>query len=212
MSDRAKKTPQDGTSAPEGTRQEASLETKKTRKRWPVVVGIVAVVLVVAGVGFNAWHEQPTFCNAICHSPMDSHVEQYYSEDETVLVTPHAQASIDCLDCHVPTMSEQVSEAAAWIQGDFSDPIESKSSEIATRDFCLRCHDDGNESTGMDWDDIVASTANYGGDIGVNPHASHIGNMDCGSCHKVHDQSEMYCNQCHHLDMPDGWTSTQAGN
>ena len=36
------------------------------------IVGVVvAVVLVCAGGGFYVWHNQPSFCNAICHEPMD---------------------------------------------------------------------------------------------------------------------------------------------
>ena len=44
---------------------------KRKRKKWPITVGVIAVVLVVAGAGFWVWHEQPSFCNAICHTPMD---------------------------------------------------------------------------------------------------------------------------------------------
>lgn len=32
---------------------------KKGKKKWPVVVGVVAVVIVAAGAGFWVWHEQP---------------------------------------------------------------------------------------------------------------------------------------------------------
>ena len=44
---------------------------KKRPKRGWIVAGAVAAVIVVAGAGFWVWHEQPSFCNAICHSPMD---------------------------------------------------------------------------------------------------------------------------------------------
>ena len=45
---------------------------RRRGRRWPIVVGVVAVVLVAAGAGFWVWHEQPGFCNAICHDPMDA--------------------------------------------------------------------------------------------------------------------------------------------
>ena len=45
----------------------------KNKKKPAIVAGTVAVVLVLAGAGFWVWHEQPSFCNAICHSPMDRH-------------------------------------------------------------------------------------------------------------------------------------------
>ena len=41
------------------------------RRRAPIVCAVVAVVLVCAGGGFYVWHNQPSFCNAICHEPMD---------------------------------------------------------------------------------------------------------------------------------------------
>ena len=53
---------------------------RRQRRRWPVVVAAVAVVLVAAGAGFWVWHEQPSFCNAVCHEPMDAYVEGYYGD------------------------------------------------------------------------------------------------------------------------------------
>ena len=33
-------------------------------------------VAIVAGAAFaEPWHEQPSFCNAVCHNPMDAYVE-----------------------------------------------------------------------------------------------------------------------------------------
>jgi len=56
---------------------EAAPAAKKARKKWPIVVGVVVAVLVVAGAGFWVWHEQPSFCNAICHTPMDPYLPTY---------------------------------------------------------------------------------------------------------------------------------------
>ena len=52
--------------------QTAEPAAQKKKKKWPIVVGVVVAVLVVAGAGFWVWHEQPSFCNAICHTPMDA--------------------------------------------------------------------------------------------------------------------------------------------
>lgn len=65
---------------------------RKNKKKPAIVAGTVAVVLVLAGAGFWVWHEQPSFCNAICHSPMDNYVESYSSGDAGMLVTQHAEA------------------------------------------------------------------------------------------------------------------------
>ena len=72
---------------------------KMTRKNKLIIVGVVAAVLVAAGAGFWVWHEQPSFCNAICHSPMDKYVETYYEGDPGKLVTAHAEA-----ETHVSTV------------------------------------------------------------------------------------------------------------
>ncbi len=173
---------------------------KKKRKRWPIVVGVIAVVAVVAGIGGMIWHDQPSFCNAICHDPMDTYVESYYSGDSTCLVTAHADSGLTCLQCHEAKIDEQVGEATAWVSGGYTTDengyIVDDSVHIATTDFCLQCHNK---------DDIVAATADYNGNVGYNPHESHNGTLECGDCHSMHGTSTLYCNSCHDLGTPDGW-------
>jgi fumarate reductase flavoprotein subunit len=36
----------------------------------------------------------------------------------------------------------------------------------------------------------------------VNPHASHLVQIDCVTCHKGHEPEQSYCVQCHAFDMP----------
>ena len=60
---------QNGTGKPRG----------KSRK-WPITVAVLAVVAAVAGGGFWVWHEQPSFCNAICHTPMDPDLAAFEQE------------------------------------------------------------------------------------------------------------------------------------
>ena len=36
----------------------------------------------------------------------------------------------------------------------------------------------------------------------LTPHQSHLGLMNCTSCHSGHSQSKTYCNNCHTFDMP----------
>ena len=74
---------------------------KRKAKRGWVIGGVVAAVIVVAGAGFWVWHETPSFCNSICHSPMDSYVDTYYSGDKGMLVTAHAEAGNNCLSSAV---------------------------------------------------------------------------------------------------------------
>ena len=81
---------------------------KRKAKRGWIVGGVIAAVIVVAGAGFWVWHETPSFCNSICHSPMDAYVDTYYSGDKGMLVTAHAEAGNNCLSCHEPIITEQV--------------------------------------------------------------------------------------------------------
>ena len=179
----------------------------KGKRRWPIVVGVVAVVLVCAGIGFNAWHNQPSFCNAICHTPMDYYVDGYYAGAESghaSLAAAHEAAGVTCLQCHEATLEAQVNEGTAWISGAYSVNADgSLQPQLITADKrqCTGagCHE---------WQDVVAATENWGGQAGVNPHVSHQGEaIDCSNCHSVHGQSVMSCNTCHSWEVPEGWSS-----
>ena len=215
---------------------------KKGKKKWPVVVGVVVVVLVAAGAGFMVWHEQPSFCAAICHTPMDAYYETYadgtydkYGNEMTSDADKNAmmaylhkeQDGTTCMGCHVPTLSEQVSEGIAWVGGnyeiagtnsqgqavletrDLSDLVEARG--VDEDEFCLNsgCHtnDDGSVMTR---DDLVQATADL--DSEYNPHLAQHGEYACSQCHKAHSQSVNYCTQCHSsAPVPDGWlTAAEA--
>ena len=117
---------------------------KKGKKKWPVVVGVVAVVIVAAGAGFWVWHEQPSFCAAICHTPMDAYLETYdsgsydkygnelTSEDQknSMMAYLHkTEAGTTCLGCHQPVITEQVTEGMNWISGKYEVAGENKQGE-----------------------------------------------------------------------------------
>ncbi|MEG1246722.1 MAG: cytochrome c3 family protein [Gordonibacter sp.] len=180
---------------------------KRPKRKWPIVVGVVAVVLVAAGAGFWVWHEQPSFCNAICHEPMDNYVDGYY-HDATLMAYAHQQEGAACLDCHEAKIEEQVTEATSWASKSYQvDEAGSLATTGVTADkvFCAKsgCHD---------WDVVVAATQDWGGDAGVNPHRSHQGEaIDCSNCHVAHGSSYMYCNTCHDYAVPDGWQQPNRG-
>jgi hypothetical protein len=203
-----------GTSGPAPAQE---TEPKKKMKKAPIVWGIVIVVIVVLGIGFNAWHNTPGFCNAICHTPMDYTVETLSSNDPTLGVTVHAQSGEECLDCHVPTLNEQVSEATKWMSGDYyyddatqmlyeekDGQLIDYSDVIPNEQFCLRsgCHD----VTTLD------ELKNKTSDMALNPHDfSQHGYVNCGDCHKMHRQSVLICTQCHGeavAEVPDGWAAS----
>ena len=74
-----------------GEDAQAPSPKRKAKRGW-IIGGVVAAVIVVAGAGFWVWHETPSFCNAICHSPMDSYVDTYYSGDLGSLAQPAGRA------------------------------------------------------------------------------------------------------------------------
>lgn len=158
----------------------------KHGKRLAIVLAAVAVVLLAAVVGGLKWHESPSFCNAICHSPMDSYVKGYYSDDAKLLVTAHKAKGYECLDCHKPKLGDQLAEAKAWVTKDFRDPI--KPGMKYADSFCLNtaCHD-------MDRSQLMESTA----DLNWNVHETRHGELACSTCHSMHGAPTLYCAKCH---------------
>ena len=159
--------------------------------------------MLFRSAGFWVWHEQPGFCNAICHDPMDAYVEGYY-EDAALMANEHARADVTCFQCHEANIEEQVTEGLAWVRGDFATDESGHltvQGVTADKKMCATggCHD---------WEDVKAATEDWGGEAGVNPHASHQGEaIDCSNCHGAHGASYMYCNTCHDYDVPAGWES-----
>lgn len=182
---------------------ESAAPKQAHRRKGLIAAAIVVVIVVAAGAGFWVWHEQPSFCNALCHSPMDKYVESYSEGDPGKLVTQHAAAGDSCLDCHEAELTTQVSEVMAWVSDDYpmgEDGMLATGKEFATEEFCARpeCHS---------MTDIVNATWGFeGNDAKYNPHSSHQDNqLECGDCHKVHEASQLYCAKCHQLNLPEGW-------
>lgn len=192
---------------------------KRRRNRRIVGAVVIVAVLVVAGVGFMVWHEQPSFCAAICHTPMDEYLETYDQEPNTtgvdkwgneventsaMLSVSHKENGDTCMSCHVPTMSEQVSEGLGWVTGDYYDPLyETDLTQLtaargaSSDEFCLNesCHN-------LTRDDLKELTSNYE----RNPHDDHHAQFECSTCHKGHRASVMYCAECHSdAEVPEGW-------
>ena len=210
---------------PESGAETASPKKKKTKKL--AIIGIVCVVVIAAGIGFWVWHEQPSFCNAICHSPMDPYLPTYEAEagqpatdkwgDEVasgsyMLASVHrTSADARCMTCHEPVLAEQVSEAMNWMSGNFYDPLDERTLEDLTEAsgkdpdaFCLNeaCHNVTRE-------DLEATLA---GKYEFNPHKPRHGAQDCTACHKAHRQSVLLCSECHtEAVIPDGWLSADEG-
>jgi hypothetical protein len=183
---------------------------KKSHKKAIIILVVIAIILVAGGIGFEIWHSQPTFCNAVCHTPMDYYVNGYESSDTTAhLSAAHREAGVTCLQCHTATINDQVTEGMAWISGSYSvDSSGALTDTLVTANssFCLRdgCHD---------WNTIVAATDGVltNGNSTANPHSNHqissASSAKCSNCHSVHGTSTLWCNSCHSWSVPDGWTS-----
>jgi len=203
-------------------------EGKPKRRRWPIVLGVIAVVFLAAGVGFTQWHAQPSFCGAICHTPMDPYVATYnqtpgatgldrfnqeIANTNGMMAVVHKEVEVDCLGCHSPTIGEQVSEGMKWITGNYSIPLKQyKLNELVVARglssgdaFCLNeiCHhlaDDGSTITSRE--ELITATSH----LSRNVHLGQHGTNQCDTCHKSHSASTVLCTQCH-LDvvLPEGW-------
>ncbi|MDR3052961.1 MAG: cytochrome c3 family protein [Coriobacteriales bacterium] len=197
------------TPAVDNVDSETPAKPKKSKKKLFIILGIIVVVIAGGVVGGLIWHEEPTFCNAICHTPMDPYVDSYEKNisvqpSQASLATPlsvtlhkESDQKIRCLSCHVPTIDEQITEGIKWITGDYSVPLPELKYDGET--FCLRpeCHEGITTR-----DDLGKLTA----DLARNPHNSHLGKTECSQCHKVHEQSVQLCTQCHaDAEVPDGW-------
>jgi hypothetical protein len=89
-------------------------------------------------------------------------------------------------------------ELVAYVQGDFTIPLEERQ---FPDDFCFDCHEP-NEHTS--YDQVIQLTAG----LELNPHDSHLGELECSTCHKMHGPSEDYCAQCHGaVATGPGWTT-----
>jgi len=203
---------------------------KKKRKKLPIVIGITLLVLVGTFVGGYIWHGQPSFCNAICHQPMDEYNMTYnyasgepaidkwgnvVSDGASMLAVTHREAGVGCLDCHVASLSEQIQEGLSWLKNDYEYPLYERSLLQMTKtrgvpkdEFCLNsgCHHVSSidSSPILNRDDLWKATEN----MVRNPHNPRHGARDCGECHKAHRASVNACSQnfCHGTyDIPPGW-------
>lgn len=204
----------------EEVKQEAPSK-KRGGKKAGIIAGIVAAVIVVAGIGFFVWHEQPSFCGAICHTPMDEYLVTYEQEPDvegtdkygnpvantsSMLAVTHRLEGATCLSCHKPTMSQQINEGIAWITGGYEFPLEERSLTDLTaalgtepESFCMNdeCHNL------FDREGLVKMTS-Y---MEYNPHSDQMGAyFECSNCHKAHTASVNFCAKCHpEAETPAGW-------
>ena len=165
-------------------------------KRKPfLAAGLVLVLLIGGNLAMVQAEKHPSLACAPCHN-MSSYGDGYQGKGDKgmVLAQKHAEAGIACIDCHENGIADKAMETYWYITDDFEVPT-------LKRDFgnemCTKCHK---------VDEIIAKTDKGNG---INPHNSHLGDLNCEDCHKMHDRSEAACMKCHDFDflsnLPGEW-------
>jgi fumarate reductase flavoprotein subunit len=93
--------------------------------------------------------------------------------DSPFLATIHAKKDIACSSCH----------------GEDTLPVLDDKPENAT---CFKCHGSY---------ELLAEKTPGKDHVSRNPHASHLGVVNCRLCHKAHEASITYCLDCHNFEM-----------
>lgn len=161
-----------------------------------IITNIVLVVIIAVGAAswaiIHASDTDPKFC-ATCHI-MQPMVDSYLNSNH--LDHLHAQATIQCKQCHDYPLSKEISSGINFVTGNYTVPL--NYNKLGTKEFCLKCHGS--------YAKLAELTANYDPDSGRNPHESHNGELECYNCHKSHGESSLYCSQCHSdMKIPEGW-------
>ena len=219
------------------TVKQVAAEPARKKKKWPVVLGVIAAILVLAGIGMWTWHEQPSFCGAICHTSMDAYLETYDQEDNAegidkygnavsnthaMLVQSHKSNGVACLNCHIPALDQQLGEMMETITGNYTVVQRAGGNGFALKEVSLaelqeHAHQPNESGTGDEFclrsgchDMERADLAKLTGSMEFNPHACPHTEFACSDCHKSHRASTLVCTQCHAEAkdvLPDGWLS-----
>ena len=105
------------------------------------IIGVVVVLIAVAGVAGVKYHEKPQFC-AVCHN-MQPYLDSWDGiktssvDDSPLLANVHAKAGVVCLNCHEAKIQQQVKELVTYATKDTSAPMEQRKFDDS---FCLKCH------------------------------------------------------------------------
>ena len=161
-----------------------------------IVIVVVLVIVAAGSVGsFAVWNHywavpEPQSC-ANCH-PLEGYVESL--QDPNLLVSLHAARGLLCSNCHERTLEQRLQETVSYLRHDYPDPIPQLR---VTQDACFACHEHGSYA------EIALRTTDLGitdgraGNEPANPHQSHFPNLECSVCHRMHQDSQDYCAQCH---------------
>lgn len=174
--------------------------SRMSKKRRVVFITIAMIVLIMVALGVGGWayHEQPRFCSDLCHI-MNPYLESWNGSDYGAGV--HSAEGVTCLDCHEPTIQEQMNELLVFVKGDYTVPLE----ELEISDeFCYDCHL-------LDEHENKEQVVERAAELERNPHESHLlgEEIGCSACHHMHKPSEDQCTKCHDAIASEGGWATE---
>lgn len=219
----------------ESSSEAKEASAKKPASKKPIVIGVIVVVLIAAAAGFWVWHEQPSFCNAICHTPMDAINATYDQEPGAAGIDKYGNAvantngmlavshqdgdlNVTCLECHVPQISEQIGEGISWVGGNY-EVVENKDGQMLPTEKTLEdlvvarglapeqfCLTSGCHVNEDGSAMSIEDLKEETSDLAHNPHDFQHGDVACSDCHKAHRASVNTCSECHaDAEIPEGW-------
>ena len=161
-------------------------------KKKPLYLAALLVILFVGGnLAMVTVEKFPHLACSPCHV-MAPYVDAY--DHSELLSHAHAQANVNCIDCHENGIEDKIQETVWYVTDDFDDPPYKRA---FPNEMCTKCH--------SDIDAIVAKTDF----CEANPHNSHLGDLVCSDCHKMHNQSRAKCADCHNFEflqnLPADW-------
>jgi cytochrome c nitrite reductase small subunit len=156
-------------------------------------IGTIAflMLIVIGGVGavwLKRQIQKPDYCSR-CHI-----MAPYYNawKSSVFPAHTHAQLGMACRDCHEVTMGSAIRDIVSNVTHRYQIPLKEHKVHV---DACFRCH--------SSYAKLAELTKNLkapdGFPLGRNPHNSHWGPLECGTCHKMHRSSRDWCSECHGL-------------
>lgn len=169
-------------------------------------IGAGAFVLLIGllsggAVWLKGQIDKPEYC-ASCHI-MTPYYNSWKSSPFPARI--HAQAGMACRDCHEVTMIAAIRQIVDNVTGHYSVPLKEPKVRV---DACFRCH--------TSYAKLAELTKDLRGPdgfpLGRNPHDSHWGALECGTCHKMHRASRDWCSECHGLPRTGpAWNQARRG-
>lgn len=191
-----------------------SCESHKPVHKWRLVLGLIALILVIAYFGFSNWVKQPGYCLTMCHTPMAYYVNTFHSEQTVergpLLIGAHGKAGLVCIDCHNISLEDQRYFLQQIIDQNYEYDTETGriTSPTGTRGDTKSCTNVA--CHGKPLAVLAEDTYNEAYNWSVHDFGPHE-NYDCGDCHKVHQTSTLVCTECHaeaFMALPVGWKHT----